>query len=157
MTIPRQATIVAIAVWGARSLVPIRRLARAACLSPSPVPQGPAWIAQVLDADVPGRSLPAFEADLKVLQKRARLLNHLGNRLSDLGHREEAVRIYAVLVERWPQAFMEDFRISVGNLIKRVTEGGGSAESDPVVREASALLEKLGAGGREEEGGTEGP
>jgi len=66
---------------------------------------------------------------------------------------QEAVRICAGLVARWPQAFMENFRISVRNLVERVEESDGEPQRDPVVLEAMELLERLEAAGPGEDEG----
>ena len=78
-------------------------------------------------------------------------LNNLGADLSELGRREEAleaareaVQIYGGLVERFPQAFLTNYQISLGNLVERLRECGQSPESEPLVLESQKRLRRLG-------------
>ena len=77
-------------------------------------------------------------------------LNNLGNRLSNLGRREEAlqataeaVRLTMPLVERYPQAFLDNYRTYLQNLHKRCVELDQDPGTDPLVRQASELLARL--------------
>ncbi|HEX5747129.1 MAG TPA: tetratricopeptide repeat protein [Archangium sp.] len=81
------------------------------------------------------RALPVSE-EQEVLVERARLLNNLGNRLSELGRREEAleaaseaVGVYQVLAERDPDAFRPDLAMSLNNLGCRLGELGRREEA----------------------------
>ena len=75
--------------------------------------------------------------------EQARLLNNLGNRLSDLGHREEAlaaakeaVEIYRTLAKDRPDAFLPDLAGSLNNLGGRLSALGHREEELAAAKEA---------------------
>ncbi|WNG55263.1 tetratricopeptide repeat protein [Archangium gephyra] len=95
------------------------------------------------------RALPVSE-EQGVLIKRARLLNNLGGRLSELGRREEALEatreamgLYRTLAERNPDAFRPDLAMSLNNLGGRLSELGRREEALEATREAVELRRAL--------------
>ncbi|MHA7630538.1 tetratricopeptide repeat protein [Corallococcus sp. M7] len=85
-----------------------------------------------------------------MLAERARLQNNLSNRLSDMGQREEALKVaqeavalYRVLVQRNPDAFQPDLAMSLGNLGTRLSDMGQREEALKAAREAVALYRVL--------------
>jgi hypothetical protein len=81
------------------------------------------------------------------LAERARLLNNLGNRLSKLGRREEAleatreaVEIRRALAQRNPDAFRPDLATSLNNLGNRLSELGRREEALEATEEAADML-----------------
>ena len=82
----------------------------------------------------------------------AQSLNNLGMDLSDLGRREEAlqataqaVRLSMPSVERYPQAFLDNYRTYLQNLRERCAELDQDPDADPLVRQATELLARLDA------------
>jgi hypothetical protein len=71
------------------------------------------------------------------------MLSALGRREEALGAAREAVEIYGRLVERFPQAFLQNYAISLGNLVDRLRECGQSPEADPLVAESRERLRRL--------------
>jgi len=77
-------------------------------------------------------------------------LNTLGNRLSELGRREEAldaareaVQFY-LTVTRWaPARYLGECRIAVHNLVRRLEENEQDWRTDPLIAEATALIERF--------------
>ncbi|HEX8819434.1 MAG TPA: tetratricopeptide repeat protein [Archangium sp.] len=82
--------------------------------------------------------------------ERARLLNNLGNRLSELGRREEAleatreaVELRRALAQRNPDAFWPDLAMSLKNLGHSLSELGHREETLEATREAVEVYRAL--------------
>ncbi|MGD8450188.1 MAG: tetratricopeptide repeat protein [Phycisphaerae bacterium] len=97
-------------------------------------------------------ALPADSTDEANLKERAGLLNNLGNRLSDLGCREEAlaasqeaVDIRRRLAATRPDAFLPYLATSLNNLGNRLRELGRREEALAATQEAAEHYRKLAA------------
>jgi tetratricopeptide (TPR) repeat protein len=84
------------------------------------------------------------------LPERAGVLNNLGNRLSDLGRREEALRatgeavgIYRQLARQRPDAFLPDLAGSLNNLGNMLSELGRREEALRAAEEAVGIYRQL--------------
>ncbi|MBM4328263.1 MAG: tetratricopeptide repeat protein [Deltaproteobacteria bacterium] len=82
--------------------------------------------------------------------EEARLLNNLGNMLSDLGRREEAlkaakeaVEIYRDLAKARPDAFLPDLAMSLNNLGGRLSNLGRREEALEAAQEATEIYQGL--------------
>jgi len=94
-------------------------------------------------------ALPVSE-DEAVLKERARLLDIWGFRLSEVGRREEALKVvqeavelYRELAHRQPEAFRPNLARSLSNLGVRWSEVGRREEALKVVQEAVELYREL--------------
>ena len=103
------------------------------------------WATQTLLRDLPSHS----ETEV-VLCERARLFNMLGNRLSDLGRREEAleatheaVGIYRRLAEARPDMFVPDLALGLNNLGSRLAAVGQREQALDATREAVQYYRSL--------------
>ncbi len=104
-----------------------------------------AWAAGVLveqNQDAEGKE--------EKLAERAGALNDLGNRLSELGHREaalettrEAVKAYRALSKARPDAFLPDLAMSLNNLRNRLSELGHREAALEATREAVEIRRAL--------------
>ena len=92
--------------------------------------------------------------DVALVAERARILNNLANRQSEVGQRAEAlatageaVTLYRELVQRNsqdnPDAFLPDLAMSLNNLAKRQSEVGQWAEALATAGEAVTLYREL--------------
>ncbi|HEV8579755.1 MAG TPA: tetratricopeptide repeat protein [Thermoanaerobaculia bacterium] len=96
-------------------------------------------------------SLRALEAPTEAQQvELSRLALHLGNRLSDLGRREdalvatrEAVEIYRQLAQLRPDAFRPDLATSLNNLGNRLSDLGRREDALVATREAVEIYRQL--------------
>lgn len=84
-------------------------------------------------------------------ERRAALLNNLGNRLSDLGRREdalkaaqEAVGMYRALADERPDAFGPHLAMSLNNLGRPLRDLGRHEEALDAAREAVAIYRQAG-------------
>ena len=96
------------------------------------------------------RKLPTRPDDTDQLTERARLLNNLGNRLSKLGRREEALRAtqeavdcYTTLTEQLPDAHAQNFRTSVRSLLERLQQLELDPRDDPTYQRATEVARRL--------------
>jgi tetratricopeptide (TPR) repeat protein/nucleoside phosphorylase len=85
-----------------------------------------------------------------MLAERARLQNNLGNRLSDMGQREEALKaaqeavaLHRILAQRNPDAFQPDLAMSISNLGATLSDMGQREEALKAAQEAVALRRVL--------------
>jgi len=102
------------------------------------------WTTETLLADWTDDGSP------DTLAKRARLLNNLGVRLSELGRREEAleacqeaVKHYRQLAQTHPDAFLPDLAGSLNNLGNMLSELGRREETLQAAREAVEVYGRL--------------
>jgi len=98
------------------------------------------------------QALPADAKSEESLAERARLLNNLGNRLSELGRREEAweaareaLQIRRKLAATRPDAFLPDLALSLNNLGNALSDLGRREEALDATREALEHYRKLAA------------
>jgi len=111
------------------------------------------WIAvahREVAAAATERALELVPEDEEHDAERARLLNNLGNRLSDLGRREqaleatqEAVEIYRKLARQRPDAFLPDLAGSLNNLGSRLAGVGRLEEALEPTQEAVKIRRQL--------------
>jgi hypothetical protein len=77
-------------------------------------------------------------------------LNNLGTMLSALGRRaeaheamREAVQFYLTVTRRVPARYLAECRIAVRNLLRRLEENERDWRTDPLIAEATALIERF--------------
>ena len=92
------------------------------------------------------------DADQDVRPERARVLNNLGNRLGDLGRREEALQatdeavgLHRQLASQCPDAFLPDLASSLNNLGNRLSALGRREEALQASDEAVRIRRRLAA------------
>uniref|UniRef100_A0A7C3PFW5 Tetratricopeptide repeat protein n=1 Tax=Oscillatoriales cyanobacterium SpSt-418 TaxID=2282169 RepID=A0A7C3PFW5_9CYAN len=116
------------------------------------IPQSSVVLAQaaVLLTQQALRGLPADPSDFQKSNERARLLNKLSNRLSDVGSRsaalsaiKEAVRIRRALAEQAPEEFEPDLAKSLNNLSNCLSAMGSRSAALSAIKEAVRIRRAL--------------